>query len=381
MRFTLTDEQADVRSAVRAFAAAEIDSVANDLDRHHEYPEEILAALGEQGYVGMTLSEEYGGAGYGLVEYALAIEELSASLMAVASAINVHVITATLLDDYGNDRLKDEFLREMATFETVGAFGLTEPNAGSDNPAMETHAERDGDEWVLSGQKRWITNSPRADVVSILAKTGPETDRYHNISAFLVPTDAPGFEVGEAWDTLGLNSVESCDLFLDEVRVPEHYLVGEENEGFMHVVEGLNVGRVNVAARCVGLARAALEDSVAYATERQQFGQPIAEFQGLRWKIADMAVRTDVARLLTLRAADLADRGESTKGLEASMAKLEASEAAVENALEAIQIHGGYGYTTDYDVERYLRDAKLLTIGEGTNEIQRNIIADRVIEG
>jgi alkylation response protein AidB-like acyl-CoA dehydrogenase len=246
---------------------------------------------------------------------------------------------------------------------------------------METHAERDGDEWVLSGQKRWITNSPRADVVSILAKTGPETDRYHNISAFLVPTDAPGFEVGEPWDTLGLNSVESCDLFLDGVRVPEHYLVGEENEGFMHVVEGLNVGRVNVAARCVGLARAALEDSVAYATERQQFGQPIAEFQGLRWKIADMAVRTDVARLLTLRAADLADRGESTKGLEASMAKLEASEAAVENALEAIQIHGGYGYTTDYDVERYLRDAKLLTIGEGTNEIQRNIIADRVIEG
>lgn len=380
MQFTLTDEQEDVRAAVRQFATEEIDPVANDLDRREEYPGDILQALGEQGFVGMTLSEEYGGLDYGLVEYALAIEELSASLMAVASAINVHVITATLLDDFGSDRLKDEFLREMTTFETVGAFGLTEPNAGSDNPSMETRAEKDGDSWVLNGQKRWITNSPNADVISILAKTGPEADRYHNISAFLVPTDAAGFEVGEPWETLGLNSVDSCDLFLDDVRIPDHYLVGEENEGFMHVVEGLNVGRVNVAARCVGLARAALDDSVAYAKEREQFGQPIGEFQGIRWKLAEMALRTDTSRLLTLRAADLADRGEANKGLEASMAKLRASEAAVENSLEGIQIHGGYGYTKDYDVERYLRDAKLLTIGEGTNEIQKNIIADRVMD-
>ena len=380
MRFTHTEEQEDIRTAVREFAANEIEPVANDLDRCKEYPHDILRKLGNQGYIGMTLSEEYGGLDYGLVEYALAIEEISAALMGVASAINVHVITATLLDDYGNNRLTEEYLEGMARFEIVGAFGLTEPNAGSDNPSMETRAERTENGWVINGQKRWITNSPNADVVSILAKTGPAEDKYHNISAFLVPTDVDGLEVGEPWGTLGLNSVDSCDLYLDNIEVPAHHLIGEENEGFMHVVQGLNVGRVNVAARCVGLARAALEDSVAYANEREQFGQPIGEFQGIRWKVAEMALRTDMARLLTLRAADLADRDEENKGLEASMAKLQASEAAVENALEGIQIHGGYGYTKEYNVERYLRDAKLLTIGEGTNEIQKNIIADRVMD-
>lgn len=380
MRFELTDEQRQLKEVTREFAREEIEPVAQSLDRNEEYPGEILAMLADQGFMGMTIGQEYGGLGYGLVEYAVAIEELSAALMAVPSAINVHVITATLIETFGNDYLKDEYLRDMTTYDTVGAFGLTEPEAGSDNPAMQTRARKDGEEWVINGQKRWITNSPRADVISILAKTGPEDERYHNISAFLVPTSTDGFEIGKSWDTLGLQSLESCDLHLDDVRIPENHLIGEENEGFMHVVQGLNVGRVNVAARCVGIARAALEDSVEYAREREQFDQAIGDFQGIRWKIAEMALRTDAARLLTLRAADVADRGTEEKGLEASMAKLYASEAAVENALEGIQIHGGYGYTTDYSVERYLRDAKLLTIGEGTNEVQRNIIADRVME-
>jgi alkylation response protein AidB-like acyl-CoA dehydrogenase len=381
MRFELTAEQRDLRDAMATYAAEEIEPVAREMDRNAEYPAEILEELADQGIMGMTISPEYGGLGYDLVSYALAIEELSAALMAVPSAINVHVITATLLDEFGSDYLKERYLPEMVDYETVGAFGLTEPNAGSDNSGMETRAEKEGDEWVIDGQKRWITNSPRADVVSVLAKTGAPEDRYHNISAFLVPTDTEGFEVGKKWETLGLNSLDSCDLHLDGVRVPEENLIGERDEGFMHVVQGLNVGRVNVAARCVGIARAAMEDSARYAKEREQFGQPIGDFQGIRWKIADMALRTDAARLLTLRAADVADRGIDNRGLEASMAKLHASEAAVENALEGIQIHGGNGYTKEYDVERYLRDAKLLTIGEGTSEVQRNIIADRVMDG
>jgi alkylation response protein AidB-like acyl-CoA dehydrogenase len=379
MRFELTTEQRQVRDAIREFVHEEVAPVAKELDRNHEYPEDLLEQLASQGIMGATLSEEYGGLDYGMVEYALIVEELSKGLMALGSAINVHVITASLIQKYGSEHLKETYLPEMATHDTVGAFGLTEPNAGSDNAAMESRAERDGDEWVIDGQKRWITNSPKADVVSIFAKTGPEEDRYHNISAFLVPTDADGFEIGKKWDTLGLNSIDSCDLYLDNVRVPADHLIGEKDEGFMHVVQGLNVGRINVAARCSGIARASVEDAASYAMEREQFDQPIGEFQGIRWKIAEMELKADIAHLLTLRAADYVDRGLGNKGLEESIAKLYSSEAAVQNAREAIQIHGGNGYTKEYDAERYLRDAQLLTIGEGTNEIHRKIIADRVL--
>jgi len=379
MRFELTTEQRQVRDAIREFVHEEVAPVAKELDRNHEYPEDLLEQLANQGIMGATLSEEYGGLDYGMVEYALIVEELSKGLMALGSAINVHVITASLIQKYGSEHLKETYLPEMATHDTVGAFGLTEPNAGSDNAAMESRAERDGDEWVINGQKRWITNSPKADVVSIFAKTGPEEDRYHNISAFLVPTDADGFEIGKKWDTLGLNSIDSCDLYLDNVRVPADHLIGEKDEGFMHVVQGLNVGRINVAARCSGIARASVEDAASYAMEREQFDQPIGEFQGIRWKIAEMELKADIAHLLTLRAADYVDRGLGNKGLEESIAKLYSSEAAVQNAREAIQIHGGNGYTKEYDAERYLRDAQLLTIGEGTNEIHRKIIADRVL--
>jgi alkylation response protein AidB-like acyl-CoA dehydrogenase len=379
MRFELTTEQRQVRDAIREFVHEEVAPVAKELDRNHEYPEDLLEQLANQGIMGATLSEEYGGLDYGMVEYALIVEELSKGLMALGSAINVHVITASLIQKYGSEHLKETYLPEMATHDTVGAFGLTEPNAGSDNAAMESRAERDGDEWVINGQKRWITNSPKADVVSIFAKTGPEEDRYHNISAFLVPTDADGFEIGKKWDTLGLNSIDSCDFYLDNVRVPADHLIGEKDEGFMHVVQGLNVGRINVAARCSGIARASVEDAASYAMEREQFDQPIGEFQGIRWKIAEMELKADIAHLLTLRAADYVDRGLGNKGLEESIAKLYSSEAAVQNAREAIQIHGGNGYTKEYDAERYLRDAQLLTIGEGTNEIHRKIIADRVL--
>lgn len=379
MQFELTSEQKQVQSAIQKFVKDEVDPVSQELDRNHEYPTEIVDQLADQGYFGTTLPSEYGGLGYGLVEYALIVEALSKNLMALGSAMNVHVITATLIQKFGNDYLKETYLPEMAEFETVGAFGLTEPDAGSDNASMQTSAVKDSDGWIINGNKRWITNAPNADVVSIFAKTGKEENRHYNISAFLVPTDADGFKIGKKWDTLGINSLDSVDLHLDDVRVPENHLIGEKNRGFMHVVQGLNVGRINVAARCAGIARACVEDTIAYANEREQFGQTISEFQGIRWKIAEMEMKADISHLLTMRAADYADRRLGNKGLEESIAKIYASEAAVENAREAIQIHGGNGYTKEYDVERYLRDAQLLTIGEGTNEIQRNIIADRVL--
>lgn len=380
MPFRYTDEQRQIQQSIKTFVSERIQPVAGELDRNHEYPASILDELGEMGIMGMTVSDEYGGLEYDLVTYALIVEELASGLASVAGAVNTHLITATILEQYADDRLRTEFLPQLVDYNDVGAFALTESNAGSDNAAMETRAERAGDEWSLSGEKRFVTNALNADYLTVFAKTGPETDKYRNISAFLVPVDSPGVSVTDPWETLGFQSIPTCDIYFDNVQVPSYHLIGDENMGFMYVVKGLNIGRISHASRSVGIARAALKDATEFSREREQFGQSIGEFQGIKFKIADMAMRTDVSRLLTHRAADLADRDELNKGLETSMAKVVASETAVENALEAIQIHGGVGYTKEYDVERYLRDAKLQTISEGTNEIQRRLIADRLID-
>lgn len=375
MRFTLTDEQAAFRDTIREFAREEIAPRAAQLDQNEEYPGEILDELAEMGLTGLTLSSEYGGQDGDLVDLVLAIEELSAAMMPVASALALHLGVATVIERFGSETLQTEILPSMARFETVGALGLSEENAGSDKLAMETTATRDGDEWVLSGHKRWVTNYQNADVVLVYAKTGPETDAPRNVSAFLVPTDA--FDVDYVWGTLGARSVKSPKVTLSDVRVPAERMVGEEGNAYLE--RGRVHTGVNVPARAVGIARAALEDTVAYTDEREQFGQSIDQFQGNRWRIAEMASRADTARLLTLRAADLADRGRDITR-EFAMAKVNATEAAIENTNEALQLHGGVGYTTEHDVERYLRDARLLTLAGGPNELHRNTLADSVID-
>lgn len=371
MPFRLTEAQESLRDDVRSFADDRIAPVAGELDRNEEYPSEILEALGDRGWTGLTLPEEYGGEGEGLVELVVLVEELSAAMMPVASALALHLGVATVVERFGSEELKEEFLPEMAGYDTVGALGLSEENAGSDKRGMETTAELDGDEWVLSGHKRWVTNFLDADHVLTYAKTGPDEDTPRNISAFLVPTD--DFEVDHVWATLGARPLKSPKVRLDDVRVSDARRVGEADEAYVDRGK-VDVG-VNVPARAVGLARAALEDTVAHTSEREQFDRPIGDFQGVRWRAAEMAQRVDAARLLTLRAADLADRGaDSTR--EMAAAKIYATEAAVEVTNDALQLHGGIGYTSERDVERYLRDARLLTIAGGPNELHRNTLSD-----
>jgi alkylation response protein AidB-like acyl-CoA dehydrogenase len=375
MRTELTPDQRELRDDVRTFAREEIRPRAIELDRNEEYPAEILDELGDRGLTGLTLPEAVGGRGEGLVELALVTEELSAALMPVASALALHLGVATVVERFGTDRQYEELLPEMASYDTVGALGLSEANAGSNKLEMETTAERDGDEWVIDGHKQWVTNFLDADLVLTYARTGPDVEAPHNISAFLVPVEA--FEVERVWETLGAKSVKSPRVSLPGVRVPEERMVGEEGEAYVQRGE-VHTG-VNVPARGVGIARAALEDTVEYTGSREQYGRRISEFQGVEWRLAEMAERVDAARLLTLRAADRADRGRDVTR-EFAMAKVNATQAAVDNANEAVQLHGGVGYTTEHHVERYLRDAKLLTLAGGPNEGHKDTLAEAVIE-
>jgi alkylation response protein AidB-like acyl-CoA dehydrogenase len=375
MRFALTDEQRELRGAVREFVDEEVRPAARELDREERYPAGILGELGDRRYTGLTLPECYGGRGEGLVELALVVEELSAGLMSVASALALHLGVATVVERFGTDEQRERYLPDMATFDTVGALGLSEENAGSDKSRLETTAEREGDEWVLNGHKRWVTNYLDADLVLTYARTGPEDATPQGVTAFLVPVEA--FEVETVWETLGANSVKSPKVTLSDVRVPDSRRVGEVDEALAQ--RGTVKTGVNVPARGVGLARAALEDTVAYTGERRQYDRAIGDFQGVRWTVGEMATRADTARLLTLRAADLADRGRDATR-EMAMAKVYATQAAVDNANDAVQLHGGIGYTTERAVERYLRDARLLTIAGGPNEGYRDTLGEAVFD-
>ncbi len=373
MRFELTDTQEALRTDLRSFATEEIAPSAAEADRTGEFPDEILSTLGDMGITGLTLPEEHGGEGGGLVELVVAVEELSAAMMPIASALSLHLGVATVIERFGSAALKRELLPEMARYETVGALGFSEDNAGSDKSELETTAERDGDEWVLSGHKRWVTNFFGADYVLTYAQTGPEDASPHNVTAFLIPADA--FEVDHVWNTLGARALKSPRVTLSQARVSDDRRVGAVDEAA--VERGTVYNGVNVPARAVGIARAALEDAVAYTADREQFDRPIGEFQGVGWRVAEMARRVESARLLTLRAADRADRGQDPSR-ELAMAKIDATEAAVEVTTEAVQLHGGVGYTVAADVERYLRDARLLTIAGGPNELHKNTLADAV---
>ena len=374
MQFTHTDEQRELRRELRSFARERIEPQATALDREGRYPAEILAALGERRLTGMTLPEIYGGRDDGLLELAIVIEELSAAAMPVASALALHLGVATEIEHLGSAELREAYLPAMARFETVGALGLTEANAGSDTMAMETTARRDGDDWVLSGSKSWVTNYLEADVVLTYAKTGPEADTPRNVGAFLVPAER--FEVETVWETLGARSVKTVAVRLDDVRVSDDRMVGEEGTAYVRRGEG-GIG-VNLPARAVGIARAALEDTIAFVSE--EAADALGDSQAIRHRIADMSGQVEAARLLTLRAADRADRGFDASR-EISMAKIVATEMGVDVTNEALSIHGQAGYTADHDVGRYVRDARLLPIAGGPNDTKRNALADAVIEG
>ena len=375
MDFELTDEQELIREAVREFADAEVAPIAAELDRDHRFPTELLPKLAELNLMGMPYPEKVGGAGADYVSYVIMIEELSRACATTSVVVSAHSSLATWpIYKFGTPEQHDKYLSDMASGRRLGAFALTEPAAGTDAAAGTCTAVLKGDEYVLNGSKIFISNAPYAEIYVVFAKTDPAAPGTRGMSAFIVERDTPGFSVGEAEHKLGIRGSSTPPLYFSDCRIPKDALLGEEGTGFKIAMQTLDGGRIGIAAQALGIAQAALDASVAYAKERVQFGKPIATLQAIQWMIADMATEIDAARLLVYRAASCVDNGRpySTEG---AMAKLFASETATRVAGKAIQIHGGYGYTESYPVERNWRDAKITEIYEGTSEVQRMVIA------
>jgi len=374
MQFDLTETQQMLRDTCREFAARELVPNARRWDEEHRFPEEAVKKLGELGLMGVAVPEEWGGAGADNVSYALAMEEISRGCAStgVIMSVNNSLYCDPVLR-YGTDEQKRKWLIPFARGEKLGCFGLTEPEAGSDAAAQKTTAVRDGDHYVINGAKNWITNGTRADAIVLFAMTNKEAGN-RGISAFLVDLNAPGVTRAPADRKLGISASESCSLFFENVRVPAENLLGKEGEGFKVAMSTLDGGRIGIAAQALGIARAAFEDALAYSKERKSFGKPISQHQAISFMLADMATEIDAARLLVLRAAALKDQGVRHSA-ESSMAKLYASEMSHRVTHKAIQIHGGYGYSKEYDVERYYRDSRITEIYEGTSEIQRIVIS------
>jgi alkylation response protein AidB-like acyl-CoA dehydrogenase len=372
--FELSEEQLLLRDTVKQFAEAELLPHAREWDEQQAFPREVFKQLGALGLAGACWDEEYGGSGLGALEWAVLMEELARAEAGVALSLAAHHgLCSAHIHLVGSQEQKRRFLPPLARGETVGCWALTEPGSGSDAGGMRTTAVRDGDHFVLNGSKNFITNGGIADTAVVIAVTDRAAGKK-GISAIVVERGTKGFRAGRKEDKLGVRSSDTSELAFEDCRVPAANLLGREGMGFVDTLRILDKGRIGIAAFSIGIARAALEASIRYARERRQFGHAIADFQAIQFKIAEMATKVDAARLLTFRAAALADRGKPHSA-ESSMAKLFATEAAVEVALEAIQIHGGYGYIKEYPVERHLRDAKLGTIGEGTSEVQRLVIA------
>ncbi|HSD66768.1 MAG TPA: acyl-CoA dehydrogenase family protein [Vicinamibacteria bacterium] len=378
MDFDLSGEQALLRKTVRDFAEKELAPHSREWDEKQAFPREIFSRLGEVGLAGCCWPEEYGGSGLSTLDWAVVMEELARVDAGVALSLAAHHgLCSAHIHLAGDEEQKRRLLPPLARGEKVGCWGLTEPGSGSDAGGMRTTAVRDGNGWVLNGSKTFITNGRIADTAVVMAVTDRAAGKK-GISALVVQRGTPGFRAGKKEDKLGVRSSDTSELAFEDCRVPAGNLLGREGMGFVDTLKILDKGRVGIAAFSVGIAQAALEASIRYARERRQFGHPIADFQAIQFKIAEMATKTEAARLLTWRAAALADAGRPHTA-ESSMAKLFASEAAVEAALEAVQVHGGYGYLKDYPVERYLRDAKIGTIGEGTSEVQRLVIARQLL--
>ena len=372
MDLSLTDDQQQLRALAREWVDREVVPHATEWDRREAVDRGIVAKLGEVGFLGLGIPEEYAGSGGDLLSYALMMEELGRGDTSIRGIVSVSLgLVAKSINAWGTAEQRERFLPGLATGRTLGCFGLTEPGTGSDAASLATRAVREGDDWVITGNKLFITNGTWADVALVFARSGGPGPK--GISAYLVPTDAAGFEAREIKGKLGLRGQATAELVLDGVRVADADRLGDEGAGFRIAMTALDKGRIAVAAGCVGLARACLEVSVDYAKQREQFGKPIASYQLVQEMLAEMAVETDAARLLVWRAADLADRGEKF-GTEASMAKLFASETAVKAANQAIQVFGGYGYVDEYPVGKYLRDARVTTLYEGTSQIQKLLI-------
>jgi len=376
MDFSPSAEQSQIREMVSEFVDEEVKPRAAEIDETDEVPWDLISEMGDLGLMGMPFPEKYDGAGLDYHSYALALEEIARGSGGLGTVVAAHTsLASNVVYYYGNDEQVEEYLPAMNRGDDIGAFALSEPGAGSDVPAMETTAEKDGDDYVVNGGKLWISNGSVASTVTLFAKTGEK-----EISTFVVrPDEDDGFHVEGTEDKLGDKGCPTAELRFDDMRIPEDRRLGDEGDGFRHALETLNGGRITIAARSIGIARAALEDALQYSQDREQFDQPISEFQAIQHKLADMDTKVEAARMLMHKAADKKIRGEDFIK-DAAQAKLYASEISREVANEAIQIHGGYGYTKDFDVERYYRDAKLNEIYEGTSEILRNTIAQRMMK-
>ncbi len=380
MDFSLTAEQEMIRDTARSFADEELAPHAARWDEMREFPHDAVAKLADLGFLGMMVDEKWGGAGLDTISYVLALEEISRGCASTGVIMSVNnSLVCHPLETYGNDEQKEAFLKPLASGRQLGAYCLTEPQAGSDAGATKTVAVRDGDDWVINGVKIFVTNGGAADQFVVYCSTDPEK-KTRGISAFLVERTRPGVSLGTREKTMGIRASSTMEIIFQDVRVPGRNLIGEPNRGFKIAMETLNGGRIGIAAQALGIARAAFERAVSYSQTRKQFDVPISSFQAIQWKLAEMATRLDAARLLTLRAAHLKDQGKDYAAA-AAEAKLLASRVAVEVADEAVQVHGGYGYVAEYHVERHYRDAKITEIYEGTSEIQRLIIARSLMKG
>ncbi|AXF03064.1 acyl-CoA dehydrogenase family protein [Paraburkholderia hospita] len=361
------------------FLKTEVKPYVHELDAKDEYPHEIVEKMKEMGLFGCLIATEYGGLGLSTSTYAKIVDRISAVWMSVSGIINSHLIMAMTIQRNGTEAQKRDFLPRMATGELRGGIGLTEPDCGTDLQAIRTVAKRDGDEYVVNGSKTWITNSKYGNILALLVKTDPDAQPRHKGMSLLIVEKGPGYEVSRQLQKLGYKGIDTCELTFTDFRVPVSRVIGgEEGLGLKQILSGLELGRINVAARGVGVAQAALDEAVAYSQQRKTFGKAICEHQAIALKLGEMATRVEAARLLTDSAARAYDKGLRCD-MEAGMAKYFATEAAVENSMEAMRIHGAYGYSKEYNVERLYRDAPLLTIGEGTNEMQRLIIAKMLI--
>ncbi len=379
MNFELSEAQISIRNLIREFAKERIEPDVMKYDESKEYPAHLTQEMGELGILGVFFPEEYSGAGMGYVEYALILEEISAVDPSIGLTVSAHNSLGTNhIYMFGNDVQLEKYLPHLTTGKSLASWGLTEPGGGSDAFGIKTTAHKEGDDWVLNGSKTFITNPNYSHYHVVMARTNPENGKA-GISAFIVETGMPGFTVGNPMNKLGMRASDTAEMFFEDCRVPAQNMLGEEGQGYFNALSILDGGRIGIASMCVGIAHGAYEHAVRYSQERSAFGKTISKYQAIKMKLADMATQIDAARLLVHRAAWMKDQGKDVN-LESAMAKLHSSEVAVNVANEAVQIFGGYGYIKEFPVEKYYRDAKLGTIGEGTSEILRMVIAREVIK-